>query len=691
MVGIMDIVQKKQAQNILDRVGRGQAYQEQEARRRMRAGERPLGRIGQQPTGGPSTLPRGQPVRKSPTALDQATALLQKTFADATGRMPGEAETQVLVKTAIAQFRALKGAGVETYDAMTDAANSAVNQLIETVVAPLRADPESFKQPPIVRDSSGREITRTNLVDEGIATAREQGLAVKAALQNTRDEMQPRIDRAVDAVSSYLTPKERGGTRQDRANRPMLLAGTTNPQITAGPDKGGSVTNQDVFLKRVGEKISLPAEMQRGSELEQQAYDRSLRRNEGGVSLAEIRGQSRPGPQAQRVALGVDEAALTGGVPFRLPSEPVVNAVPSLSRRPDSPLAMEDPNEVGMGSGRLPPDRSQNQSGARLQPLAMEDPDEVGMGSDRLSPLLAMEDPDEVGMTAIDAVPRLSPTTPKAKEPAEEKMDDGLLPYDGSSTPDGEPTDKEKPGMFANFNTDMVRFGLSVAAAASKPGATLLGALSEGGLAAMDAKEKAELIKDSRDFKREILKTQQDHASLESKFDRQQKQGIAEAKLAQTEAQLKDAANRTAEVIRRNGAAETQALADLTARKENWTAQNKHAANVLTAKTALNAAHVKYYEAQATGVASKVDNSKRVLLTAALGAIKQTIPPLTPRELNLRKKDPTAFEKLQKGRVKSAFGAFGLPPSLLKDVLSQQGLIDPDPAGLLPNLPALNP
>ena len=41
MVGIMDIVQKKQAQNILDRVGRGRDYQEQEARRRMRERRKP--------------------------------------------------------------------------------------------------------------------------------------------------------------------------------------------------------------------------------------------------------------------------------------------------------------------------------------------------------------------------------------------------------------------------------------------------------------------------------------------------------------------------------------------------------------------------------------------------------------------------------------------------------------------------
>ena len=86
-----------------------------------------------------------------------------------------------------------------------------------------------------------------------------------------------------------------------------------------------------------------------------------------------------------------------------------------------------------------------------------------------------------------------------------------------------------KKGFFENANMGMVEFGLRMAAAASKPGATALGAAAEAGVAMIDNEALLDAKKADRDFKESLQKGLIDARESEGKKDRKSRLTLAES------------------------------------------------------------------------------------------------------------------------------------------------------------------
>ena len=88
--------------------------------------------------------------------------------------------------------------------------------------------------------------------------------------------------------------------------------------------------------------------------------------------------------------------------------------------------------------------------------------------------------------------------------------------------------DAEKDNSFKfDPNMDLVSLGLQVAAAASKPGATFLGSLAQGGLNHLNEKQKRELIKEDREYKKSVMKMEQKFTRSENSLTRAKDLNIA--------------------------------------------------------------------------------------------------------------------------------------------------------------------
>ena len=85
-----------------------------------------------------------------------------------------------------------------------------------------------------------------------------------------------------------------------------------------------------------------------------------------------------------------------------------------------------------------------------------------------------------------------------------------------------------KKGFFENANMGMVEFGLRMASAASKPGATALGAAADAGVAMIDSKALRDAKKADRDFKKSLQKGLIDAKESEGKKDRKSRLTLAE-------------------------------------------------------------------------------------------------------------------------------------------------------------------
>tara|TARA_R110000765_G_scaffold63196_1_gene122850 strand:- start:2 stop:895 length:894 start_codon:yes stop_codon:yes gene_type:complete len=93
-----------------------------------------------------------------------------------------------------------------------------------------------------------------------------------------------------------------------------------------------------------------------------------------------------------------------------------------------------------------------------------------------------------------------------------------------------DPNDKAiKKGFFENANMGMVEFGLRMASAASKPGATALGAAADAGVAMIDSKALRDAKKADRDFKESLQKGLIDARESEGKKDRKSRLTLAES------------------------------------------------------------------------------------------------------------------------------------------------------------------
>ena len=138
-----------------------------------------------------------------------------------------------------------------------------------------------------------------------------------------------------------------------------------------------------------------------------------------------------------------------------------------------------------------------------------------------------------------------------------------------------DPNDKAiKKGFFENANMGMVEFGLRMASAASKPGATALGAAADAGVAMIDSKALRDAKKADRDFKESLQKGLIDAKESEGKKDRKSRLTLAESEAKSLFARQREllrsreetAGLKLEEQIRANKATEAYYLKNLAAK-----------------------------------------------------------------------------------------------------------------------------
>ena len=168
-----------------------------------------------------------------------------------------------------------------------------------------------------------------------------------------------------------------------------------------------------------------------------------------------------------------------------------VGAVPLPVRRPDQPPSPAAPNQV-----------------PKTPIIPGVDPqDDAAMYED---PTGSLSNSNVTGATEIEAAGTKIATTPA------EKLKD--------------PNDKAiKKGFFENANMGMVEFGLRMASAASKPGATALGAAADAGVAMIDSKALRDAKKADTEFKQAMQKGLIDARASEGKKDRAERVARATA------------------------------------------------------------------------------------------------------------------------------------------------------------------
>ena len=162
--------------------------------------------------------------------------------------------------------------------------------------------------------------------------------------------------------------------------------------------------------------------------------------------------------------------------------------------------------------------------------------------------------------------------------------------------------DTEKDESFKFYpDMDLVRLCVEISAAASKPGATFLGSLAQGGLNHLNRKEKRELIKEDRAYKQSIMKMEQTFKASQNQLDRAQQLGIAQDRIKVLENQNQIRADSLAETIRKNSEMLKIEFAKLET-DEQKAAEGK----LMAAKIKVMDAQALNFEAQASGEKDKV-------------------------------------------------------------------------------------
>ena len=179
---------------------------------------------------------------------------------------------------------------------------------------------------------------------------------------------------------------------------------------------------------------------------------------------------------------------------------PARASAPAPAPVPAVPLAAPKPNR--------PPSLDATKQVPKTPIIPGVDPqDDAAMYED---PTGSLSNPNVTGATEIEAAGTKIATTPA------EKLKD--------------PNDKAiKKGFFENANMGMVEFGLRMASAASKPGATALGAAADAGVAMIDSKALRDAKKADRDFKESLQKGLIDARESEGKKDRKSRLTLAES------------------------------------------------------------------------------------------------------------------------------------------------------------------
>ena len=312
----------------------------------------------------------------------------------------------------------------------------------------------------------------------------------------------------------------------------------------------------------------------------------------------------------------------------------------------------QDPFAGGMPRQRMPMDQEMDigDSGGRLP---------------RRGPPMAEVRPvtSATGTTPPDAIGRMPPPLPRPnpRRMEEEQRDPGTdAELDAGIDQDVEGREEETPGI--ELNTNLLKLGLEIASAASKPGATFLGSLAQGGLNHLNNQEKRELIKEQRDFKREMMKTTQAATSLENRLERQSREGIAESRLELQREELKlknkELAERTKFQIKK-----------LDAEISKLPTGEERAAELelLRGKRDVQVKLAEYYEAKATGEEDKISLAQE---TTKRSLIQMAAKMFDPEAGRLRfEKDPAKRRKLMEDQAKNILNSLGVFGGVLSEVL----------------------
>jgi len=394
--------------------------------------------------------------------------------------------------------------------------------------------------------------------------------------------------------------------------------------------------------------------------------------------------KERPGPPMSRVsanALGVAEQ----GMASMSPPAPAI-------------MPMEQDLEIGDRGGRLPsssrplyaPDeRVSDSAAATLDLYAAGSPTDEARKRPNLeqaygSPPNAIERPvSAVRPLAAGRLPGSDAVKPGDMSGASaEELDAAAqkgseLDIDAPKAPPVE-APKEEAESGIDFNTDLMKLGLQITAAASKPGATFMGSLAKGALNHLNSEEKLALIKEEREFKRELIKSNEKYKSAESALARASTEKISAARINVLQEQVKARSEELAETRRFNNERLELQLDQLP------TGADKDAArNLIESKIGVNNELAKYHEAKASGVGNELAKQTEITKRSIFALVEKMIDTDT-REYRSAKGDERAA--LLQRDARAALKAIGLVGSEIEEFLPG-GVTDLSGAGKSPPPP----
>ena len=264
--------------------------------------------------------------------------------------------------------------------------------------------------------------------------------------------------------------------------------------------------------------------------------------------------------------------------------------------------------------------------GMPRQPMPMDQEMDIGDSGGRLprrGPPMAEVRPvtSATGTRPPDAIGRMAPPLPRPnpRRIEEEQRDPGTDAELDAGIDQAVDTEKDESFKF-DPDMDLVRLGLEISAAASKPGATFLGSLAQGGLNHLNRKEKRELIQEDRAYKQSIMKMEQNFTASQNQLNRAQELGIAQDRIKVLENQNEIRSKSLAETIRKN----TEML-NIEYKKLPTDKQKDAEGRLLEQKIKVQETTANYYDAKARGEGDALkiqeETTKREYIRAALELI----------------------------------------------------------------------
>jgi len=279
--------------------------------------------------------------------------------------------------------------------------------------------------------------------------------------------------------------------------------------------------------------------------------------------------------------------------------------------------------------------------------------------------------PDAVGppVPAVEPIPRPIPK-PQMDTGKDAELNAGI-----DQRVDA-PTQEAESGI--DFNTNLMKLGLQITAAASKPGATFMGSLATGALNHLNAEEKRELIKEQREFKKELIKSNQRYESAEARLERASREKISAERINVLQEQVKARSEELAETRRFNNKRLELQLEKLP------TSEDKEAErNLINSKIGVNEELAKYHEAKASGVGNELAKQTEITKRSIFALVEKMIDTDT-REYRSAKGDERAA--LLQRDARAALKAIGLVGSEIEEFLPG-GVTDLSGAGKSPPPP----